>query len=85
MWELLKYNESENDRTLTEGEKVYLQPKRRKGTKPHHIVLANETMYSISQLYGIKLKHLYKKNRMAEGSEPYVGQKINLIQKVKFN
>ena len=33
----------------------------------------------------IKLKHLYKKNRMEEGSEPYVGQKINLIKKVKFN
>ena len=85
LWELLKYNESENDRTLIEGEKVYLQPKRRKGTKPYHIVLANQTMYSISQLYGIKLKHLYKKNRMKEGSEPYVGQKINLIKKVKFN
>tara|TARA_B100000427_G_scaffold255652_1_gene219320 strand:- start:514 stop:1410 length:897 start_codon:yes stop_codon:yes gene_type:complete len=85
LWELLKYNESANDRTLIEGEKVYLQPKRRKGTKPYHIVLANETMYSISQLYGIKLKHLYKKNRMEEGSEPYVGQKISLIKKVKFN
>ena len=85
LWELLKYNESENDRTLIEGEKVYLQPKRRKGTKPYHIVLANQTMYSISQLYGIKLKHLYKKNRMKEGSEPYVGQKIHLIKKVKFN
>ena len=85
LWELLKYNESANDRTLMEGEKVYLQPKRRKGTKQYHIVLANETMYSISQLYGVKLKHLYKKNRMEEGSEPYVGQKISLIKKVKFN
>ncbi len=85
LWELLKYNESANDRTLIEGEKVYLQPKRRRGTKPYHIVLANETMYSISQLYGIKLKHLYKKNRMEEGSEPYVGQKISLIKKVTFN
>ena len=85
LWELLKYNESENDRILIEGEKVYLQPKRKKGTKPFHTVLANETMYGISQLYGIKLKYLYKKNRMEEGSQPYVGQKISLIKKVKFN
>ena len=85
LWELLKYNESENDRNLIEGEKVYLQPKRKKGAKPYHIVLENETMYSISQLYGIKLKHLYKKNRMEEGSQPYVGQKISLMKKVKFN
>ena len=85
LWELLKYNESENDRILIEGEKVYLQPKRKKGTKPYHTVLTDETMYSISQLYGIKLRHLYKKNRMEEGSQPYVGQKISLIKKVKFN
>ena len=64
---------------------MYLQPKRKKGTKPFHTVLANETMYGISQLYGIKLKYLYKKNRMEEGSQPYVGQKISLIKKVKFN
>ncbi|MBF25333.1 MAG: hypothetical protein CMP49_02295 [Flavobacteriales bacterium] len=84
LWELLKYNECEIDRFLFEGEKVYLQPKRRKGYKAFHIVLESETMYSISQLYGIKLKHLYKKNRMEFGSEPYIGQKLNLQQKLKF-
>tara|TARA_B100000902_G_scaffold396908_1_gene459161 strand:+ start:3191 stop:4084 length:894 start_codon:yes stop_codon:yes gene_type:complete len=84
LWELLKYNECDIDRILFEGEKVYLQPKRRKGYKASHIVLEDETMYSISQLYGIKLKHLYKKNRMEFGSEPYVGQKLNLQQKIKF-
>ena len=85
LWELLKYNEVEKDRELFEGEKVYLQPKRRKGTKPFHVVAEGETMYSIAQLYGIKLKHLYKKNRMSFGSEPYVGQKLSLIKKNKFN
>ena len=42
-------------------------------------------MYSISQLYGIKLKHLYKKNRMDFGEEPYVGQRPSLVKKIKFN
>jgi len=85
LWELLKYNESEIDRPLLEGEKVYLQPKRKKANKAYHIVLEGETMYSISQLYGIKLKYLYKKNRMNVGSEPYVGQKLSLQKKIKFN
>ena len=85
LWELLKYNECEIDRVLLKGEKVYLQPKRKKGTKSHHIVQEGETMYAISQFYGIKLKHLYKKNRMNFGSEPYVGQKLSLIKKKKFN
>ena len=85
LWELLKYNESEMDRTLLEGEKVYLQPKKKKGHKPYHIVVEGETMYSISQLYGIKLKYLYKKNRINVGSEPYVGQKLSLQKKIKFN
>ena len=34
--------------------------------------------------YGIKLKHLYKKNRMELGGQPYVGQRLNLIKKIKF-
>ena len=85
LWELLRYNESEFDRLLKDGEKVYLQPKRRQGIKNTHVVLEGETMYSISQMYGIKLKHLYKKNRMIFGTEPYIGQKLNLIKKIKFN
>jgi len=85
LWELLKYNECDEDRILLDGEKVYLQPKRKRGTKSYHIVAEGENMYSISQLYGIKLKHLYKKNRMEPGSEPYIGQKIQLVKKIKLN
>ena len=84
LWQLLKYNESDIDRVLAEGEKVYLQPKRKRGGKPYHVVSEGETMYSVSQIHGIKLKYLYKKNRMDEGSEPYVGQKLSLIKKIKF-
>jgi len=41
-------------------------------------------MYSISKLYGLKLKSLYKKNRMKLNTEPYVGQKISLSKKIKY-
>ena len=84
LWELLKYNECETDGILDKDDKVYLQPKRRKGTTSYHIVSEGETMYDIAQFYGIKLKHLYKKNRMELGGQPYVGQRLNLIKKIKF-
>lgn len=85
LWEILKYNECNSDRVLSSGEKIYLQPKRKKGAQNYHVVIGGDSMYTISQLYGIKLKNLYKLNRMSLGSEPYVGQKLNLRKKIKFN
>jgi len=38
-------------------------------------------MKSISQLHGIKLKSLYKKNLMKLNEEPKVGQKLYLRKK----
>ncbi|MBL4594503.1 MAG: LysM peptidoglycan-binding domain-containing protein, partial [Flavobacteriales bacterium] len=40
-----------------------------------------ETMRDISQLYGIKLKKLYKKNLLIMGTQPNVGDKIFLKKK----
>ncbi len=38
--------------------------------------LSGDTMYKISQQFGVKLKSLYEMNRMAMGSEPEAGEKI---------
>ena len=35
-------------------------------------------MYSISQLYAIKIADLYKKNKMKNGTQPEIGQVIYL-------
>ncbi len=76
--ELCKYNDLSSNDKLTVGQKLYIQPKRNKAKEPFHLANKNETMYSISQLHGIKLKSLYKKNNMKKGEEPKVGQKIYL-------
>jgi len=83
-WELKKYNELDNDAKLKEGDILYLQPKRNKAEHKHnyHEVKEGETMYSISQMYGIKLKSLYEKNLMEAGEEPMVGQKL-WLRKIK--
>ena len=44
--------------------------------KEYHNVTDGETMYLISQRYGIKLKSLYEINRMPGGTEPETGTRI---------
>ncbi|MFP4023732.1 MAG: glucosaminidase domain-containing protein [Thiohalospira sp.] len=77
-WELYKYNELEEGASLEEGQILYLQPKRNRAEHgfDFHTVSEGETMYKISQMYGIKLKKLYEKNRMEVGTEPEPGQKL---------
>ncbi len=77
-WELSKYNELENDFNPLPGQMLYLQPKREKAEpgKEYHVVKEGDTMYSVSQLYGIKLKNLNELNRMNSGVEPVAGTKL---------
>lgn len=77
-WQVYKYNDLKKSSKLKEGQIIYIQPKKKKGNLKFHVVKEHETMYSISQLYGIKLKQLYKKNKMPESSRPQVGQKLKL-------
>jgi LysM repeat protein len=77
-WELARYNELKPEFSLIPGQILYLQPKRERAEtgKEFHTVSGSETMYSISQIYGIKLKNLLNMNRMTAEREPVTGQKI---------
>lgn len=75
-WQLIRYNELSRGDKLSEGQILYLQPKKRKGSAEYHVVKAGESLYSISQLYGIKTKHLLKKNRMKAGMHVYPGLRL---------
>lgn len=79
LWQLHNYNETGKQTCLQAGDIVYLQPKRRHSRKEEiHTARWGETMYYISQLYGIKIRHLYKMNNMLDGQEPVAEQKIFL-------
>ncbi len=82
---LLKYNDAKSAQTIQQGDYIYMQPKRKRYRykKEFHIVKKDDTMYQLSQKYGIKLKHLYKRNRMASDTEPAAGQRIYLRKKAK--
>jgi LysM repeat protein len=77
-WEIQRYNELEPGFSLTPGQIIYLQPKRDKAEagKDYHMVKEGETMYLISQIYGIKLRNLYQMNRMTSGTEPKQGDRL---------
>jgi LysM repeat protein len=77
-WELSRYNELDSNFPVVTGQILYLQPKREKAEvgKDYYNTAEGDTMYLISQKYGIKLKSLYEMNRMEEGSEPEAGKKI---------
>ncbi|MDD2196200.1 MAG: glucosaminidase domain-containing protein, partial [Bacteroidales bacterium] len=79
-WQLANYNEIERGTKLKEGQELFIQPKRRKAEVNHqlHITEEGETMYDISQMYGVRLKWLYRRNRIEQGAEPVAGEKIYL-------
>lgn len=81
--EILKFNDLKKDASLTPGTEVYLKPKKRKAVRglDKHVVEDGETMWSIAQRYGIKLKSLYKMNGMTDIDVPREGDIIKLRKK----
>ena len=79
---LAKYNERDKDDTLEEGERVWLKKKRKNAPKEYrgrfHTVAAGESMYTISQRYGIRLKNLYKLNDLTPDYVIQVGDRLKL-------
>lgn len=78
--DLYKYNEVPKDFPLKAGDLVYFQKKKSKADKPYyeHIVQVGESMHSISQLYGIKVKNLYKMNKKDFEYVPVEGDILKL-------
>lgn len=79
---LAKYNERDKHDVLRPGDIIFLKKKRSKADRSFkhrpHVVKAGESMYSISQLYGIKLKSLYKKNHLAPDHQIRVGEVLKV-------
>ena len=77
---LLKYNEVPKGFPLNEGDIVYFQKKKSRADKPYyeHVVQIGESMHSISQRYGMKVKNLYKMNRKNYEYVPEEGDVLKL-------
>ncbi len=80
---LYKYNDLGKNAVLHAGDIIYVQPKKGKAKKDTHTVVDGETLWDISQIYGVKLKKLYKKNGLDENSKIQAGDIINLKKRKK--
>lgn len=86
LWEVYKFNDiDKNVKELELGQRIYLQHKKAKVKKGklNHKVIVGETMYEISQQYGIKLKSLYKINGMNRGTQAQAGDVVRLNKKAR--
>jgi LysM repeat protein len=79
--EILSFNDLSKTDKLVYGQKIYIQKKRRKALEPYHVVEKNETLKSISQLHGIRLSMLCKKNKLKLDDNLKIGDVLFLRQK----
>ncbi len=84
-WKLMKINDCEKNHIFKKDDNIFLQQKedKFKEGKKKHLVVGRQSMHYISQRYGIKLKELYRINKMEKGEEPYTYEHIYLKGKRK--
>ena len=77
---LRKFNDVAKDATLAKGNIVYIERKKTQwlGNMIQHKVVRNESLYALSQSYGIRLKSLAKINNMHVGDDVKKGDVIRL-------
>ena len=79
---IAKYNERNKNDVLQPGEVIYLKKKQKHADKAYkgrpHIVKPNDSMYSIAQFYGIRLKSLYKMNHLSPDYQLRVGDVLKV-------
>jgi len=79
---LAKYNELDVSDKLSEGDIIYLKKKQKRATEDYkdrlHYVRKGDSMWSIAQFYGIRLKSLYKLNGLRPEYQARVGDALRL-------
>lgn len=79
---LARFNERDKDDILEQNDIVWLKKKRSNAPKEYknrmHYVKEGESMYSISQSYGIRLKSLYKMNHLKPDYQIQVGAALRV-------
>ena len=79
---LARYNERDKHDVLKKGDIIYLKKKRKKAPKQYkrrpHVVQPGESMYTISQKYGMRMKYLYKKNHLSSDDRLRIGDRLRV-------
>ena len=79
---LARYNERDKHTLLRKGDIIYLKKKRSKAPKQYkgrpHVIKPGESMYVISQKYGIRLEKLYKMNHLDPNIPVSIGTRLRV-------
>jgi hypothetical protein len=80
VFDLLYYNEgiSSPYTVLYNGHRIFLEPKKKKFDQEWHKTTKDESLFDISQNYGIKLSVLAYKNNVHEDAIIQAGQRVSL-------
>lgn len=77
-WQIRKYNDFSRSHRIRSGERIYLQPKRARAKQAQHVMLEGESIWDVSQTYGVKIKKIYQRNDLEPGSNPPAGTRLRL-------
>ena len=65
----LRYNDLSVDHVVVAGDMYFLDKKKSKAEQPYHKIAKGESLWVVSQTYGVKLKKLRKYNRIDRESD----------------
>ncbi len=88
--DFLHYNDMTDKEFVEEGKIYYLKKKDQKGPVLNHIVETGQTMWQISQMYGIRMKNLLHLNRMntlqaiQKGGVVYLQKRRSKDQEIEY-
>lgn len=76
---LARWNDADRNSPLGEGQRVYIQPKRAQSkTIAVHVAKEGESLWGVSQQYGVKLSKLAQFNQLPRDSRLHAGQQVLL-------
>ncbi|MGC1243906.1 MAG: LysM peptidoglycan-binding domain-containing protein [Chryseosolibacter sp.] len=77
----IRYNDLKNGDAIIPGQVYFVSKKRLKGSEDFHKVSSGESLWSISQRYGIQVKRIRKYNRLEDGVDPAAGTMLYLASR----
>lgn len=77
----LRWNDLEKDDPIIAGQVYFLSRKRLKGSEAFHKVSPGETLWAVSQKYGLQLKRLKRYNRIESDMDPATGTMLFLASR----
>lgn len=78
---LMSYNDLDKNDAVKPQMVYYLEKKNRKGKIPKHVVKKGQSIWLVSQMYGIRENRLLRMNRMKKNDALQEGRVLNLVEK----